>query len=215
MPFNEAKCTILHIGQSNPKIAYFFEQTPIPTVTKQRDLGITITSDLKWETHITLITKKANSMIYLIQKSFKDLSKEMILKLHKSYVRPKLEYAQSIWSPYYIKDIEQIERVQRRITRLPQELKNLQYEERFSQLYLTTHQQLFRAVKRKRELWDHYQANRTEEKYQIFRPQNNKLKQQINEARRKYECEIAESSNKKFFSYVKRTLKSNVGSVID
>ena len=65
-PLNEAKCTILHIGQNNPKIAYFFEQTPIPTVTKQRDLGITITSDLKWETHITLITKKANSMIYLI-----------------------------------------------------------------------------------------------------------------------------------------------------
>ena len=138
MPLNEAKCTILHIGQSNPKIAYFFEQTPIPTVTKQRDLGITITSDLKWETYITLITKKANSMIYLIQKSFKDLSKEMILKLHKSYVRPKLKYAQSIWSPYYIKDIEQIERVQRRITRLPQELKNLQYEERLSQLNLTT-----------------------------------------------------------------------------
>ena len=62
----------------------------------------------------------------------------MILKLHKSYVRPKLKYAQSIWSPYYIKDIEQIERVQRRITRLPQELKNLQYEERLSQLNLTT-----------------------------------------------------------------------------
>ena len=61
-----ALCTILHIGQSNKKIEYFFEQTPIPTVTKQRDLRVTITSDLKWETHITLITKKANFMIYLI-----------------------------------------------------------------------------------------------------------------------------------------------------
>lgn len=138
MPLNDYKCTVLHIGKNNPNFNYFFEQTEITPVTKQRDLGVTLTYDLKWDTHITQMSKKANSMIYLIQTAFKDLSKEMILKLYKSYVRPKLEYAQTIWNPYYIKDIEQIERVQRRITRLPQELKNLSYEERLLRLNLTT-----------------------------------------------------------------------------
>lgn len=138
MPLNDSKCAVLHIGQNNPNINYFFEQTEITSVKKQKDLGITITTDLKWETHITQMTKKANSMIYLIQIAFKGLSKEMILKLYKTYVRPKLEYVQTIWNPYYVKDIEQIERVQRRITRLPQELKDLPYEERLAILDLTT-----------------------------------------------------------------------------
>lgn len=138
MPLNDTKCTVLHIGKNNPRLNYSFGPTQITAVTKQKDLGIIITSDIKWETHITQMCKKANTMIYLIQKSFKDLSKEMVLKLYKSYVRPKLEYVQSIWNPYYVKDIELIERVQRRITKLPQELKDLSYLERLAQLNLTT-----------------------------------------------------------------------------
>lgn len=102
------------------------------------DLGITITSDLKWETQISKMCKKGNTMIYLIQKSFTNLSREMIVGLYKSYVTPKLEYAQSIWNPYYVKDIDQIEGVQRRITKLPMELGDLPYGMRLDQLDLTT-----------------------------------------------------------------------------
>ena len=72
------------------------------------------------------------------------------------------------------------------------------HQKKYKPLKPCMNQQLFRAVKRKRELWDHYQANRTEEKYQIFRHQNNKLKQQINEARRKYECEMLSHLTKSF-----------------
>lgn len=139
MPINESKCTVLHIGRNNPNFNYYFsQQIKITSVTSQRDLGILITSDLKWEQHIIQITKKANTMIYLIQKSFCNLSKEMLLKLYKSYIRPKLEHVQSIWHPFYIKDIEQVERVQRRITKLPQELKSQPYETRLKLLSLTT-----------------------------------------------------------------------------
>lgn len=67
----------------------------------------------------------------------------MIVKLYKCYVRPKLEYAQSIWKLCYIKDIELSERIQRVITRLPIELKELPYESRLNWLllYLTTYRQ--------------------------------------------------------------------------
>ena len=62
----------------------------------------------------------------------------MVLKLYKSYIRPKLEYAYTVWNPYYVKDIEMIERVQRRVTRLPLELRDLPYETRLNILSLTT-----------------------------------------------------------------------------
>ena len=62
----------------------------------------------------------------------------MVLKLYKSYIRPKLEYAYTVWNTYYKKDMEMIERVQRRVTRLPLELRDLPYETRLNILSLTT-----------------------------------------------------------------------------
>ena len=49
-----------------------------------------------------------------------------------------LEYAQTVWSSYFVKDIEVLERVQRRVTRIPLELRGLPYEERLYQLNLTS-----------------------------------------------------------------------------
>ena len=53
-------------------------------------------------------------------------------------MRPNLEYANSIWSPYKIKDITAIENVQRRATKLIPSLKDLEYEERLMKLKLPT-----------------------------------------------------------------------------
>lgn len=138
MPLNDSKCTVLHIGNNNPNQAYFLGKTEITSVLQQRDLGVLVTGDLKWEQHITQIIKKANTQIYLIKTAFRDHSCEMILKLYKTFVRPKIEYAQCIWSPYYVKDIEALERVQRRITKIPSQLKDLPYENRLQELKLTT-----------------------------------------------------------------------------
>lgn len=138
MPLNDSKCTVLHIGYNNPKQAYYFNQTKIAEVQSQRDLGVIVSDNLKWDQHITHIVKRANTLIYLIRKSFKDHSSETILKLYKSFVRPKIEYAHCIWSPYYSKDIEQLERVQRRVTKIPVELRCLPYESRLCALRLTT-----------------------------------------------------------------------------
>ena len=52
------------------------------------------------------------------------------MKLYKSLVRPRLEYCIQACSPYLRKDIDMIERVQRRATKLVDRLKNACYEER-------------------------------------------------------------------------------------
>uniref|UniRef100_A0A8D8VH08 Uncharacterized protein n=1 Tax=Cacopsylla melanoneura TaxID=428564 RepID=A0A8D8VH08_9HEMI len=52
-----------------------------------------------------------------------------------------MEYANTIWNPYFQKDINMLEKIQRSVTRIPRQLRGLTYEDRLSYLNLTTHQQ--------------------------------------------------------------------------
>jgi len=50
-----------------------------------------------------------------------------MLRLYKTLIRLHVEYFKSIWSPYYVKDKELIEKLQHRFTKLIQEVANLSY----------------------------------------------------------------------------------------
>src|SRR5271155_2282494 len=75
---------------------------------------------------------KANSVLGMIRRNITFKSKEVIVKLYKSLVRPCLEYCVQAWSPYLTKDIETIERVQRRVTKLIEGYHNMSYENRLT-----------------------------------------------------------------------------------
>lgn len=59
-------------------------------------------------------------------------------KLYNCYVRPHLEFAVTVWSPYTQKDINCLENVQKRTTKLIHELKGLPYAQRCDSLGLTS-----------------------------------------------------------------------------
>ena len=61
---------------------------------------------------------KANRMVGAIRRSFTCLDKLTFVKLYKSMVRVHLENAVPVWFPYMIKDIEMVEAVQRRATKM-------------------------------------------------------------------------------------------------
>lgn len=138
LSLNLSKCVVLHMGPNNPRNMYFLNGVPLQPVNFQVDLGVTISSDLKWESQVIKVTKKANSLIFLIRKAFVNISEELVVKIFKAYVRPVLEFAVVVWSPYFVKDITLLENVQRRFSKLPFSLKHLPYTERLQRLELTS-----------------------------------------------------------------------------
>ena len=68
---------------------------------------------------------KGNQIIGLIRINITCRVKELIIPLHKAIVRPYLEYCIQIWRPHRKKDIQMLERIQRRATKIIPELRDL------------------------------------------------------------------------------------------
>jgi len=77
-------------------------------------------------------------MIDLLKRNFINMDCKTFILLYKALVRPHLEYANSVWSPYKKNDIEQIEKIQRRATKLVITLRKLPYKNRLISLQLHT-----------------------------------------------------------------------------
>jgi len=131
-----AKCATLHLGYGNPANEYTFDDFLIPSVDEIRDLGVTVSNNLKFGSHIMKICKSASATSNLIYKCFHNRSRTFLKKLFQVYVRPKLEYASQVWNPYHIKDIDAIEKIQRKFTKRIPGLHYLPYSERLRILNL-------------------------------------------------------------------------------
>jgi len=141
---NANKCKVMHLGRKNEMREYDVEdlntglRSSIEKTECEKDMGVYIRSDLKWEDQVRHAASKANKILGMLQKTFVCRENELWKKLYVSLVRPHLEYAAQVWNPYYEKDIEIIEKVQRRATKIPTEFRHLEYEERLKMWGLTT-----------------------------------------------------------------------------
>ena len=136
MEFNADKCEVLHLGRTNQNRTYMVNGRELKNTVEQRDLGITVHSSLKVESHIDRVVKKAFGMLAFINQSIEYRSWDVMLKLYKALVRPNLEYGVQFWSPNYRKDVNKIERVQRRFTRMLPGFQQLSYRDRLNKLGL-------------------------------------------------------------------------------
>jgi len=75
-------------------------------VSVEKDLGVIVSDDLKSKKQYSAAVMKANRMLRVIRRNFADSSKETIMSLYTTLVRPHLEYCSHIWSPHYDKDIK-------------------------------------------------------------------------------------------------------------
>ena len=87
-------------------------------VEKMKDLGVTVDKKLKFHDYIHEKVNKAYSMLGIIKRNFKHIDNVSFLYLYNSLVRSIVEYNSSVWSPSYMGQIEELEKVQRRATKL-------------------------------------------------------------------------------------------------
>ena len=108
----------LHKNRSltNPE-TFTINATTIENKTSVCDLGIIVNENMKWKQHCDYIYRKASQTSYQILKCFGTRNIWVLIHLFKTYIRPKLEFNSSVWSPYLKKDIARIESVQKRFTR--------------------------------------------------------------------------------------------------
>ena len=140
MEFNASKSHVMKMGRSKyrPQKDYKLGEEKIKEANEEKDLGVIIQNTLSPEKHINRIFGKTYNMLQNIGLAFNYLDEEMMKKILCTLIRPQLEYAAVIWSPYKKKHVKKIERIQRLATRMIPGFKELEYEERLERLELTT-----------------------------------------------------------------------------
>lgn len=138
LKFNESKCKVMHVGRNNPRNDYKIGNVVLEKVSEERDLGVYLSDDLKPSVQCVEAAKKASSALGIIKRTFSSFEISSFALLYKTYVRCHMEYCVQAWSPYYRKDIDILEKIQRRATRMVPELRHLSYKDRLKRLNLTS-----------------------------------------------------------------------------
>ena len=144
LAINPEKC--YHV-QYNPKSmkksfdpTYLIENNTIVRKSKVRDLGILISDDLKYHAQVESAVRRAHCEINRIRRSFVSRSPKFIGDMYKLYVRPHMEYCVEVWNPQMQGDINIMERVQNKMTRLIPNGRNLSHCQRNKLIGVTSHQ---------------------------------------------------------------------------
>jgi len=112
--------------------------TPTVFVTEMLDLGVHFDEKLSSREHMHAKINKAYMMLGIIKHNFKYLTIPTFVLLYNSMVRCHLDYCSSVWAPYKKGDIEVLEKVQKKATKILPALKNLSYSERRKICQMTT-----------------------------------------------------------------------------
>ena len=128
MLFNFGKCKCIHIGHGNMDEEYKMGDAVLGRTTQEKDLGVTFSADMKVSEQCGIAASKGNQILVLIRRTITYKEKQLIVPLYKAIVRSHLEYRIQAWRPYIKKDIDKLERIQRRATKMIPELRDLSYE---------------------------------------------------------------------------------------
>ena len=142
LKFNLEKCKVLYIGTENERYNYSLSNKGLEEITEERDLGVVFNNSFNFNDHILAIVSKANQKIGWTTRNILSRDAYVISRVYKALIRPHIEYCTQAWAPVarhgHWQLIMKLESVQRKVTRLVNDIKNLSYKERLESLGLTT-----------------------------------------------------------------------------
>ena len=97
--------------------SYTLEGTVLENVESIKYIGVTITSDLKWISHIRNVCTKANRTLGFLRRNLFSCPQDVKKVSYKSLVRPILEYGSSVWDPHCNGLNGELENLQKRAAR--------------------------------------------------------------------------------------------------
>jgi len=126
---------VLHISKDirksyNSHHSYRIGGVVLPVNTEFVDLGVTMDSKLRFDTHILTMVHKAHIRTALLRRCFRSRDQNLLFRAFTVYVQPLLEYCSPVWNPHYHCDIAKIESVQRRFTKHNKSIKSFTYAQR-------------------------------------------------------------------------------------
>ena len=134
MLFNVDKCKVMDLRVSNENEGYFMDIRQLEAVVDERNLDVVMQNNLKVSKQYRTVIGTAIRVLGMIYETFTCKSRDIISPLYKRH--PHLEYCVQAWCPHLKNDIDLIEKVPRRATRMIAELRHLPYEERLQSLGL-------------------------------------------------------------------------------
>ena len=138
MSINRDKCSVLHLGKRfHPDSTYSIGTDGIHRTSLMKDMGVLMDEKQTFSEHIARIALEGNRILGLVKRTFACITPEIFKIVYNHLVRPKLEYASQIWSPFLKRDILRLENIQRRATKSVQGMKYLSYRDRLKYLGLT------------------------------------------------------------------------------
>ena len=185
LKFHPDKCSVLKLGPHRESEYHMTTKdkdgklirTKLKETKAEKDLGVIIDNELSFKQHIAQAVLKANRVVGVIRRSFDYLTPIMFVQLFKGLVRPILEYGHCIWKPDEKKQkglCADIERVQKRATKMLSQLKDLPYPERLRRLKLPSLEHRRKrgdAIETYKYLMDYYKVKRPELKQAEKSPQ--------------------------------------------
>ena len=149
MPLSVDKCIVLHYGAENPirvyKIdgqplpvsadfkenpirVYKIDGQPLPVSADFKDLGVLRSILNIYSKHVAYVASSNRRLSGLISRCLTNFDIDVKWRAFNIYVKPRLMYASSVWSPHYVYEKKAIENVQRCIIKRLPGMTSLSYE---------------------------------------------------------------------------------------
>ena len=103
MRLNAGKCKIIHFGGSRETHAAYSiddlttgRRIVLEESSCEKDLGIFVSSDLRWRAHVDAMASRANKVLGMLVRTFNSREASLWRTLYVSMVRPHLEFASTV-----------------------------------------------------------------------------------------------------------------------